>query len=159
MPLTGDETVVLLDAFALGALANDQDVCRPLEGRLLLTPNGAETEILLGHDAGDETDDLPELADRYRAVVCGSGYVAEPGGRLRHMRPATRAWPPWAAATCSPARSQGSSPAASSSATPARWATWLHATAGDRLAERIGPVGFLARELADELPRLLAEQG
>jgi NAD(P)H-hydrate repair Nnr-like enzyme with NAD(P)H-hydrate dehydratase domain len=36
------------------------------------------------------------------------------------------------------------------------WATYLHARAGDRLAERIGPLGFLARELADELPLVLA---
>jgi NAD(P)H-hydrate repair Nnr-like enzyme with NAD(P)H-hydrate dehydratase domain len=36
------------------------------------------------------------------------------------------------------------------------WATYLHARAGDRLSERIGPLGFLARELADELPLVLA---
>ena len=36
------------------------------------------------------------------------------------------------------------------------WATSLHALAGDRLAERTAEVGFLARELCDELPRVLA---
>lgn len=35
------------------------------------------------------------------------------------------------------------------------WGVWLHAQAGQRLAERQGPVGFLARELSAELPALL----
>jgi ADP-dependent NAD(P)H-hydrate dehydratase len=37
------------------------------------------------------------------------------------------------------------------------WATHLHAAAGDRLASRVGPLGFLARELVGELPAILAE--
>ena len=37
------------------------------------------------------------------------------------------------------------------------WATYLHATAGDRLAPRVGRLGFLARELLDELPAILTE--
>ncbi|MGI9155505.1 MAG: NAD(P)H-hydrate dehydratase [Marmoricola sp.] len=39
------------------------------------------------------------------------------------------------------------------------WGTHLHAAAGDRLASRVGVVGFLARELLDELPLLLVELG
>ena len=35
------------------------------------------------------------------------------------------------------------------------WAVWLHGEAGARLAKRIGPVGFLAREIAGEVPALL----
>jgi hydroxyethylthiazole kinase-like uncharacterized protein yjeF len=35
------------------------------------------------------------------------------------------------------------------------WAVWLHGEAGARLAKKIGPIGFLARELADEIPALL----
>lgn len=37
-----------------------------------------------------------------------------------------------------------------------RLAVHVHGQAGDRLAKRIGPVGFLARELADELPGAIA---
>jgi ADP-dependent NAD(P)H-hydrate dehydratase len=37
------------------------------------------------------------------------------------------------------------------------WGTHLHAAAADRLASRMGPLGFLARELADELPALMLE--
>ena len=35
------------------------------------------------------------------------------------------------------------------------WAVWLHGEAGSRLAERVGPIGFLARQIADEVPALL----
>jgi NAD(P)H-hydrate repair Nnr-like enzyme with NAD(P)H-hydrate dehydratase domain len=35
------------------------------------------------------------------------------------------------------------------------WATWAHATAGDRLTDRDG-LGFLARDLASELAVTLA---
>lgn len=35
------------------------------------------------------------------------------------------------------------------------WAVWLHGEAGANLARRIGPIGFLAREIAGEVPGLL----
>jgi ADP-dependent NAD(P)H-hydrate dehydratase len=35
------------------------------------------------------------------------------------------------------------------------WGVHLHAEAGERLAARIGAVGYLARELLDELPQVL----
>jgi hydroxyethylthiazole kinase-like uncharacterized protein yjeF len=35
------------------------------------------------------------------------------------------------------------------------WAVWLHGEAGARLAEKVGPIGFLARQIAGELPALL----
>jgi hydroxyethylthiazole kinase-like uncharacterized protein yjeF len=35
------------------------------------------------------------------------------------------------------------------------WAVWLHGEVGAALARKIGPIGFLAREIADEVPALL----
>jgi hydroxyethylthiazole kinase-like uncharacterized protein yjeF len=35
------------------------------------------------------------------------------------------------------------------------WAVWLHGEAGAALAKKVGPIGFLARQLADEIPALL----
>lgn len=37
------------------------------------------------------------------------------------------------------------------------WAVWLHGEAGARLSRKVGPVGFLAREISAEVPALLAE--
>ena len=35
------------------------------------------------------------------------------------------------------------------------WSVWLHGQAGASLTEKVGPIGFLAREIADEIPALL----
>jgi ADP-dependent NAD(P)H-hydrate dehydratase len=35
------------------------------------------------------------------------------------------------------------------------WSVWLHGEAGARLSNKIGPIGFLARQIADEIPALL----
>jgi hydroxyethylthiazole kinase-like uncharacterized protein yjeF len=37
------------------------------------------------------------------------------------------------------------------------WGVYLHARAGESLARSIGPLGFLAREIPREVPRLLAK--
>lgn len=159
IPLVGDGTRVLLDAYALGALAKDAEVGRPLEGRLLLTPNSTEAAILLGRDPGETTDDLAEVADRYGAVVSGASIVAEPGGRLRRIEAGNPGLATSGSGDVLAGAIAGLVGRGAEAGDAACWATWLHATAGDRLAARIGPVGFLARELADELPRLLAKQG
>jgi ADP-dependent NAD(P)H-hydrate dehydratase len=39
------------------------------------------------------------------------------------------------------------------------WGVLLHAQAGEKLAQRIGALGYLAREIADEVPRLLDTLG
>jgi ADP-dependent NAD(P)H-hydrate dehydratase len=35
------------------------------------------------------------------------------------------------------------------------WAVWLHGEAGASLAKKVGPIGFLARQIAEEVPALL----
>ena len=35
------------------------------------------------------------------------------------------------------------------------WSVWLHGEAGARLGRNVGPIGFLARQIADEIPALL----
>ena len=39
------------------------------------------------------------------------------------------------------------------------WGVWVHGAAGRRLTRRMGPVGFLARQLFVEVPGLLRGQG
>jgi hydroxyethylthiazole kinase-like uncharacterized protein yjeF len=39
------------------------------------------------------------------------------------------------------------------------WAVYMHAEAGLRLSKRIGPLGFLAREIPDEIPAIMRELG
>ena len=155
--LVGDDTPVLLDAYALGTLAYEKDAGKKLAGRLILTPNTTELGFLLGRDPGDLADDTAEVADRFGAVVTCMSAVAEPGGRrwqitTGHEGLATSGSGDVLAGAIAGVWARGAdAPQA------ACWGTYLHAAAGDRLSARIGPLGFLARELLDELPVLLTE--
>jgi NAD(P)H-hydrate repair Nnr-like enzyme with NAD(P)H-hydrate dehydratase domain len=39
------------------------------------------------------------------------------------------------------------------------WATYVHGSTGSRLSERLGSISFIARELLDEVPHVLAKFG
>lgn len=155
----GDETVVVLDAFALGVAADLVDELAPLWGRLVMTPNSGEAARLLGHACSDDLHDAAEIAERYGAVVSLGGVVVAPDGRA------------WAKGTGGGGLgTSGSGDVLSGAITGllARgadvaqatvWATQVHAAAGDRLAVQVGPMGYLASELLAEIPRVLVEFG
>ena len=144
------DTVVVLDAFGLGVVPKVPDVAGALGGRLVLTPNKVEAALLLERELGDLEADLMEIARRYRAVVSCSGVVAAPGGEL------------WIVGTGGPGLGTsgsgdvlaGAIAGMAARGLPAEraavWASWAHASAGDRLTERQG-LGFLAGDLAQEL--------
>lgn len=161
---------VILDAYALGCLPKLLDELEPWAGRLILTPNPTEAAILLGRDVdlGGDGDDLAaavvEIAEKYRAVVSCQGLIARPAGGN-----APEAADRWEITTgygglgtsgsgdilagaIAGLRARGTTDAQA-----ACWGTHLHAAAADRLASRLGSLGFLARELADELPPLMME--
>jgi len=153
---------VVLDAYAIGALGSlSRQPLDELAGRLLLTPNATELERLL--DTGDSAqpeaagDPRQRLAERYRAVLSSDNHIVTPDGE-RWLVPAghsglgTSGSGDVLAGALAGLLARGV-PAAQA----ACWATYLHAAAGDRLAARVGSLGFLARELLDELPLVLTE--
>jgi ADP-dependent NAD(P)H-hydrate dehydratase len=160
----GGGPAVVLDAYALGALVNVGDQFEPWKGRLILTPNTKEAEILLGRDLKDLPADVAEIADRYQAVVSCQGHIARPAGleapeeselwkiTTGYGGLGTSGSGDVLAGAIAGLRARGTSQAQA-----ACWGTHLHAAAADRLASRLGPLGFLARELADELPALMLE--
>lgn len=170
--VSGGETsaTVILDAYALGCLPKLLGELEPWAGRLILTPNPTEAAILLGREdgLGDDADELAaavgEIAEKYRAVVSCQGLIARPPGG-----DAPEAADRWEITTgygglgtsgsgdilagaIAGLRARGTTDAQA-----ACWGTHLHAAAADRLASRLGSLGFLARELADELPPLMME--
>ena len=175
----GDAPTIVLDAYALGALPRLLDELGPWAGRLILTPNPTEAGILLGRDTGDLAADVVELARKYRAVVSCQGVIAGPpgvgnpdggapidGSRAVDVPDTGDHWEITTgygglgtsgsgdilAGAIAGLRARGTSDAQA-----ACWGTHLHAAAGDRLASRVGSLGYLARELADELPPLMME--
>ena len=160
----GGGPAVVLDAFALGALVNVADRFGRWKGRLILTPNPKEAEILLGRDLKDLPADVAEISDRYQAVVSCQGLIARPSGL--DVPEESELWKITTGYGGLGTSGSGDVLAGAIAGLRARgttgpqaacWGTHLHAAAADRLASRLGPLGFLARELADELPALMLE--
>ncbi|HET9126890.1 MAG TPA: NAD(P)H-hydrate dehydratase [Propionibacteriaceae bacterium] len=156
VPLLGPETGLLLDAFALGCLPHLASPIR-LPGRLVLTPNDQEAARLLEGSFDATPEEVVEIAHRYDAVVACHDLVATPDGRLRrigsgHAGLATSGSGDVLSGAIAGIWARGASPEQA-----ACWGKQLHTTAGDRLAARVGPIGFLAREIIDELPAVLRE--
>ncbi|MET1052228.1 MAG: NAD(P)H-hydrate dehydratase [Mycetocola sp.] len=159
IPLVGDDAVVILDAFALGVAPQVPGLVDALGGRLVLTPNKDEAARLLEREVDDLPEDISEIARKFRAVVTCFNVVAHPDGRRWHVGSgsgglATSGSGDVLAGAITGLCARGASPEQA-----AVWATHAHAAAGNRLAVPVGPLGFLARELLDELPRVLVEIG
>jgi hydroxyethylthiazole kinase-like uncharacterized protein yjeF len=155
----GQDTALALDAGALVALADIADRAL-LPTRTVLSPNAGELAALL--DVGDADEDersARAVAEKHSAVTMVRGCVVAPDGRV------------WRNAAGNPGLGTSGSgdvlagvvggllARGADAAQAAVWAQHLHATAGDRLAGRIGPLSFLARDLLDELPAALSDVG
>jgi len=150
----------ILDAYALGALSREPALGDGFTGPLILTPNKDEAALLLGRALGDDlASDALELARAFDAVIACHGVIADPEGGV------------WRIGTgASGLGTSGSGDVLSGAVAgfcargvePARaavWASYAHTVAGDRLAVRVGPLGYLAGELLGELPQVLVEVG
>ncbi|MEV7327984.1 NAD(P)H-hydrate dehydratase [Micromonospora sp. NPDC093244] len=151
------QTSLVLDAYALGALSHDPGLLVGSGRPVVLTPNVTEAGHLLGRDPGDDLDaEAAELAARYEAVVSLYGHVATPDGRGWREESGdaglgTSGSGDVLAGLLAGLLSRGADPAQA-----ACWGSFAHAVSGQRLIPRYGRIGFLARELLDEIPRTLA---
>jgi ADP-dependent NAD(P)H-hydrate dehydratase len=155
----GKETGVVLDAYALGALSRrpellaDDHTGRPV----VLTPNLTEAAHLLGRDPGEDlTAEAVTLARRFGAAVTVFGHIADPDGRTWREESGdaglgTSGSGDVRAGIVAGLLSRGAGPAQA-----ACWGTYAHAVSGQRLAPRFGRLGFLARELLDQVPLALS---
>ncbi|MGO4592015.1 NAD(P)H-hydrate dehydratase [Paenarthrobacter sp. 2TAF44] len=161
--LGGEGPAIVLDAYALGGLVKIKERLEPWRGRLILTPNPTEAGILLGRDVNHLENDVAAVAEQYGAVVSCQGMIARPSGdtpgepelwkiTTGYGGLGTSGSGDVLAGAITGLRARGTSDAQA-----ACWGTHLHAAAADRLASKLGPLGFLARELADELPALMLE--
>lgn len=172
LPALPPRVRLVLDALVLGCLPGLSGVTGVLGGRALLTPNSAEAARLLddadagGGDGGgdgdggggeDEAGTATSVAARYGAVTALHGNLVAPDGRRwvdesGHAGLGVSGSGDVLAGIAAGVLARSGDPAQA-----ACRASYLHGSAGDRLAARIGRVGFLARELLDEVPAVLAE--
>jgi NAD(P)H-hydrate repair Nnr-like enzyme with NAD(P)H-hydrate dehydratase domain len=128
----------------------------------VVTPNADELEEIYGEDAAAEgaLKAARRAAKEFRSVVVMKGretFVVEPGGaafvnRAGSVGLATSGSGDVLAGVISGLVARGAE-----AFHAAAWGVYLHALAGERLARRVGPLGFLARELPAEIPPLMSE--
>lgn len=139
---------------------HERELDRP--GLPVLLPNAEELAALLDCEAGHVEDDPIgcgiRAAELYRSIVLVKGvtsHVVTPGGEC---------WTYDGGAPGLGVSGSGDILAGIVGGLLARgaeplnallWSAWLHGEAGARLAQKIGPIGFLASEIADEIPALM----
>jgi len=148
--------VVVLDAMAAtsGVLDGGPDVVGDM---CVITPNTAEAGYLL-----DETEDADHelarrLADRYGVTAVLNNAVAPSGAKVFSVPKGNPGLATSGSGDVLAGAVAGIGARTGNPMTAAVWGLALHGAAGDRLAARVGRVGFLARELLDELPHCLRE--
>lgn len=163
IPHLHDVTVVL-DALGMAWVGARPAGLTHLDGRVVVSPNNTELGITLGEEL--EEDDIADaarrLASEIRAVVTSGGsqtWTASPEGALWRS---DMGGPGLGTAGSGDVKAGVILGLCARGATPAQaavWAGYLHGSAGARLASTVGPTGFLARELAAEVPRVLTQLG
>lgn len=157
MDAIDEDARVVLDAYALGAIAATPALIENCHERCVLTPNIGEASRLLDRDLGDDLDEeAVAAAAEYGVTVSLFGRVAAPDGRCWREESAdaglgTSGSGDVAAGIVAGFLSRDASPEQA-----ACWAAHVHAMAGRRLGAPIGGVGYMARELADEIPATIA---
>ena len=156
--------ILVLDAAAMTSLAGRLDLLRPFGASAILTPHAGEMASLLGIDKKEVARD--PLGTLHRAVGETGATIALKGAETYIAGPETQTYSSRAGSVGLATSGSGDTLAglvaglAARGAPPLQAACWgvsLHGRAGDRLTRRIGPLGFLARELLDEIPRLMAQ--
>lgn len=156
--LIGPHTSLVVDAFALGSLPSLLPLDPKLAERTVLTPNDTEAGLLLGRPLGDDlVADVGSLAQEFGTVVACHDLVAHPDGRMwrvsvGHSGLATSGSGDVLAGAVGGLLARGAEPAQA-----ACWAKYVHAAVGERLGAQVGGIGFLAREIPDQLPVVLNE--
>jgi ADP-dependent NAD(P)H-hydrate dehydratase len=154
----GPETALVLDAYALGALSRAPELLRHRPQPVVLTPNMTEAAYLLGEEPGDDVGAAAvEIAGRYAAVVSLFGHIADPDGRLWREESGAAGLGTSGSGDVRAGIVAGFLARGAGAAQAACWGAYVHAVSGQRLVPRFGRVGFLARELLDEIPRTVAE--
>lgn len=158
------ETTLVLDALGLAYVTENPDGLRHLDGRVVLSPNPMELSRTLGVDEEDVEADTPahtaELSRRAGAVVVSgtaTSWIATPDGRLWRDESGSFGLGVSGSGDVKAGIIAGLVARGAEPAQAAAWATYCHGRAGERLSGRVGPTGFLARELLPEVPRILVE--
>src|SRR3954453_15564416 len=153
----GDEAMLVVDALALAAFGELDDQRRhAIASRVVMTPNRQEAARLAElPETHDPAEALRIASQRTGAVLTSFGTVQAPDGRswVTTSRPAGLGTS--GSGDVLAGLVGGAVARSRDLLTGACWATYAHMEAGRRLGDSVGEVGYLARELLDQVPQCL----
>jgi ADP-dependent NAD(P)H-hydrate dehydratase len=154
----------ILDAAALCGLRPHADAVRSLRKRAVITPHAGEMAQFLNRSRDEiEADPLRaarSASDLLDAVVVMKGaqsYIVAPDGKAWLFKGggvglATSGSGDVLAGLIVGLLARGADPHQA-----ALWGVYLHGEAGRILGEKVGPLGYLARDLATEVPTMMRD--
>ena len=156
--LAGSGARLIVDAGSLPVLCETPDLLAPLGDRAVLMPNPAEMAQLLDV-AVDTVEDDPEAAlrravDRFGCVVTlrtPETWTAAPGGPSYLDQSGTSGLATSGSGDVLAGIIGGYAARGAGALDAVVWATHVHGTAAMHCATHTGDIGFLARELLDEI--------
>ncbi len=163
LPHLGD-AILVLDALALAAVTDDPHCLESAGAPVVLTPNIKEMARLLDCDQDEVREDAGKCA---RTVAADTGAVVSLGGEESWIAaPDGRCWSDATGGVGLGVSGSGDVNAGVLAGLTARgaepeqaavWAAHIHGRAGDRLAARVGRLGYLATELLPQIPQVIME--
>ncbi|MGN6155428.1 MAG: NAD(P)H-hydrate dehydratase [Sphingomicrobium sp.] len=154
---------IAFDAAMLHCLAEVAPQCRDSQCPAVLLPHTREMASLLQTD--EESVEADRLSAARKAAEHFGAVVLAKGAESHIVAPDGRSWTFRGGAPGLGVAGSGDTLAGIVGALLARgadpltallWSVLLHGEAGEMLSAKVGPVGFLAREIPDEIPALLA---
>jgi hydroxyethylthiazole kinase-like uncharacterized protein yjeF len=148
-------TSIILDALAMNAITSEMQLSTPL----LITPHAGEMAHLTGLSKEAVSSEplriACDAAARWNATIALKGattYIAVPEGRAWRHEGGNSGLASSGSGDVLAGIIAGLAARGASLEHAAAWGVALHARAGERLAARIGPIGYLAREIGAEVP-------
>lgn len=161
-----DPMGLVLDAGVIAGLGARAEAVRSCGERAVITPHAGEMARLLTVDrSAVEADPLAaarRTADRLGCVVVMKGartWIVGPSGPIWLYGGGGVGLATSGSGDVLSGLIAGLLARGAEASVAAAWGVYLHGQAGRRLADRVGPIGFLAREIADQVPALLREAG
>jgi hydroxyethylthiazole kinase-like uncharacterized protein yjeF len=155
---------MVLDAAAMMGLKRHRELLSRHAGRIVVTPHAGEMAGILQREKAEIEADpervAREVADEYGVVVVLKGacsHIVGPGDESwscghGNVGLGTSGSGDTLAGLIAGLMGRGGDPVRA-----AIWGVYLHGEAGNRLARSRGLLGYLAREIPDEVPAILAE--
>lgn len=160
----GADIPLVLDAAVLECLAPLEDQVRARAGGTILLPHAGEMARLLERDREEVESDPAtfalEAARRFNAVALIKGrfsFIASPQGELFRLEGGGVGLATSGSGDTLSGIVGGLCARGADALSATLWGTWLHAQAGRILTEKVGRIGFLAREIPDLIPSLLSD--